>query len=106
MWYYPGIFLEGPHKPTENFSHDSRFLGQHLNSGPPNYEALNQNVQYIQGVPRGKVNSLGDHSIGHSKKKVYMNGFRYLGRSILNLARNIFLPSDRNAPLSEACESV
>jgi hypothetical protein len=53
----------------------------------------------IQGVPGGKVNILGGHSIGHSKKKVYMNvcpipnGFRYLGRSILNLAPNIFLPS-------------
>jgi hypothetical protein len=29
-----------------------------------------------------------------------------LAGSILNLARNIFLPSRRNAPLSEACESV
>jgi hypothetical protein len=53
----------------------------------------------IQGVLGGKVNFLGDHSIGHSKKEVYMNmcpvlnGFRYLARSILNLARNIFLPS-------------
>jgi hypothetical protein len=34
------------------------------------------------------------------------NGFRHLAGSILNLARNIFLPSRRNAPLSEACESV
>jgi hypothetical protein len=48
------------------------------------------------GVPGGKVNILGGHSIGHSKKKVYMsmylmpNGFRYLVRSILNWARNIF----------------
>jgi hypothetical protein len=49
---------------------------------------------------------LGGHSIGHSKKKqVYMNmcpipnGFQYL-------ARNIILPSHRNAPLSEAFESV
>jgi hypothetical protein len=39
------------------------------------------------------------------RKKVYMNmcpipnGFRYL-------AHNIFLPSRRNTPLSEACESV
>jgi hypothetical protein len=46
----------------------------------------------IQSVPGGKVNILEGHSIGHSKKKVYMNmcpipnGFRYL-------ARNIFLPS-------------
>jgi hypothetical protein len=46
------------------------------------------------------------------RKKVYMNmspipnGFRQLARSILNLASNIFLPSRRNAPLSEACESV
>jgi hypothetical protein len=59
----------------------------------------------VQGVPGGKVSILGGHSIGHSKKKVYMNmrpipnGFRYL-------APNIFLPSHRNAPLSEACESV
>jgi hypothetical protein len=34
------------------------------------------------------------------------NGFRYLARSIFNLACSIFLPSRRNAPLSEACESV
>jgi hypothetical protein len=57
------------------------------------------------GVPGGKINILGGHSIGHSKKKIYVNicpipnGIRYL-------ARNIFLPSRRNAPLSEACESV
>jgi hypothetical protein len=34
------------------------------------------------------------------------NGFRNLSRNILNLARNIFLPSSYNAPLSEACELV
>jgi hypothetical protein len=34
------------------------------------------------------------------------NGFRYLARSTFNLGRNIFFPSRRNAPLSEACESV
>jgi hypothetical protein len=34
------------------------------------------------------------------------NDFRYLARSILNSARNIFLPSRCNAPISEACESV
>jgi hypothetical protein len=34
------------------------------------------------------------------------NGFRYLARSILNLTRNTFLPSNRNAPMSEAYESV
>jgi hypothetical protein len=28
---------------------------------------------FIQSVPGGKFNILGDHSIGHSKKKVYMN---------------------------------
>jgi hypothetical protein len=67
---------------------------------------------YIQDIPGGKVNILGGHSIGHSKKNVYMNicpipdGFRYLARSILNLERNVFLPSRRNAPLSEARESV
>jgi hypothetical protein len=42
------------------------------------------------------------------RKRVYMNicpipnGFRYLARSILILAVNIFLPSRRTAPLSEA----
>jgi hypothetical protein len=67
----------------------------------------NQFYKYIviQNVPGGEVSILGGHSIGHSKKKVYMNmypiskGFRYK-------ACNIFLPSRRNAPLSEACESV
>jgi hypothetical protein len=59
----------------------------------------------MQSVPGGKVNILGGHSIGHSKKNIYMNvcpilnGFRYL-------ARSIFLPSRRSAPLSEECESV
>jgi hypothetical protein len=67
---------------------------------------------FIQGVPVGKVNILGRHSIGHSKKIVCRNmcpipnGFRHLARSILNLAHNIFLPSHRNFPMSEACESV
>jgi hypothetical protein len=65
---------------------------------------------YIQSVRRGKVNIPGGHSMGYSKKKVYMNmclipnGFRYLARSNSKLARNIFLPSNCNAPLSEACE--
>jgi hypothetical protein len=69
-------------------------------------------VYTVHGVPGGKVNILGGHSIGHYKKKVCMNmcpipnGFRYLVRNILNLALNIFLPSHRNAPMSEACESV
>jgi hypothetical protein len=74
-----------------------------------NYDLLNDvfsSSDYIQGVPGGKVNILG----GHSKKKVHMNmcpipnGFLYLARSILNLARNIFLPSlsmnNRNGQLT------
>jgi hypothetical protein len=46
------------------------------------------------------------------RKQVYINmrpipnGFRYLARSILNMARDIFLLFHRNALLSEACESV
>jgi hypothetical protein len=28
---------------------------------------------HIQSVPGGKVNILGGHTIGHSKKKIYMN---------------------------------
>jgi hypothetical protein len=46
------------------------------------------------------------------RKKVFMNmcpipnDFWYLGGSILKLARNIFLPSHRNDPMCEACESV
>jgi hypothetical protein len=65
-----------------------------------------------RNVPGGKVNILGGHSIGNPKKTFYMNmcpipnGFRYLARNILKLASNIFLPIHRNAPLSEACESV
>jgi hypothetical protein len=61
--------------------------------------------KYIQDVAGGKVNIRGGHSIGHLKKKVDLsmcpipNCFRYL-------ARNIFRPSRRNAPMSEACESV
>jgi hypothetical protein len=66
----------------------------------------------IHDVPGGKVSILGDHIIGHSKKKVCMNVcpipncFLYVARSILNLARNIFLPSRRNALQFEVCESV
>jgi len=26
-------------------------------------------MMFIQGVPRGKVNILGDHGVGHSKQK-------------------------------------
>jgi hypothetical protein len=69
-------------------------------------------VHNIQDVPGGKVNILGCHSIGQSKKKClyelvyYSERFRYLACSIWNLACNIFLPSHRNAPLSEACELV
>jgi hypothetical protein len=37
----------------------------------------NQSSEFIladvQGVPGGKVNILGGHSIGHFKKKLYMN---------------------------------
>jgi hypothetical protein len=71
-----------------------------------------RDIANIQSVPGEKVNILGGNSIGHSKKKVGMNmcpipnGFRYFARRILNLARNIFLPSHRNAPMSEAFESV
>jgi hypothetical protein len=33
-----------------------------------------ETVQYIHGVPGGKVNILGGHSIGHSKQKsVYVH---------------------------------
>jgi hypothetical protein len=62
----------------------------------------------MQSFPGENVSILGDHSIGHSKKKVYLNMcpipnvFQYLARSILKLARNIFLFSRRNAPPSEA----
>jgi hypothetical protein len=78
----------------------------------PSAKGKNLYFGYIQSVPGGKDNIRGGHSIGHSKKKSlyehvsYPNGFRYLERSILNLARNIFLPSRRNAPMSAACESV
>jgi hypothetical protein len=50
--------------------------------------------------------------MGLSMERIHMNMcpipncFRYLARSILNLTRNIFLPSRRNTPLSEAYESV
>jgi hypothetical protein len=60
-------------------------------------------LRFIQSVPGGEINILGGHSIGHSKKKIYVNmcpipnGFRYS-------ARNIFLPSHRNAPMSESCQ--
>jgi hypothetical protein len=37
--YFPGIFVEGPRKATQNLSQDSRSLGIDLNPGPPEYEA-------------------------------------------------------------------
>ena len=67
---------------------------------------------YIQGVPGGKVNILGGHSIGHYKQKTYMymcpipNGFRDRDISLyncLNLALSSVLSSRRTAPLSKAC---
>jgi hypothetical protein len=69
----------------------------------------------IQGVPGGKVNNLGGHSVGHSKQNLYMNmclipnGFRDRGSLLysgLAWAPSIVLPSRPAAPLSEACESV
>ena len=67
---------------------------------------------HIQGVPGGKVNILGGHSIGHYKQKTYMymcpipNGFRDRDISLyncLNLALSSVLSSRRTAPLSKAC---
>jgi hypothetical protein len=34
---------------------------------------LSLTISQYAGVPEGKVSILGGHSIGHSKKKVYMN---------------------------------
>jgi len=34
---YSGLHVEGMRKTTKNLSHDSRSLGQDLNSGPPDY---------------------------------------------------------------------
>jgi hypothetical protein len=71
----------------------------------PTQQSYQRTFPVIQNVPGEKVNIMGGHSIGHSKREVYMNmcripiGFRFL-------ARNIFFLSRRNAPLSEACGSV
>jgi hypothetical protein len=79
---------------------------------PPFHLSFSKQQNIKPSVPGEKVNILAGHSIGHSNKKFYMNtcpipnGFRYLAGSVLNLARHIFLPSRRNAPMSEACESV
>jgi hypothetical protein len=35
-------------------------------------ECSGRNGAYIPDIPGGKVSILGDHSIGHSKQKVYM----------------------------------
>jgi hypothetical protein len=59
--------------------------------------------KHIQGVPGGKVNILGGHSIGHYKKKVYMNmclipnGFRYLARNIFLFSHSM---SNHNSQLT------
>jgi hypothetical protein len=37
--YYPSIFREGLNKTTKNIIQDSRYLGQGLDPGPPEYEA-------------------------------------------------------------------
>jgi hypothetical protein len=65
----------------------------------------------VQGVPGGKVNILGGHNIGHSMKKnlyehvSYSERFPIFGAQYFEFGAQYF-PSHRNAPLSEACESV
>jgi hypothetical protein len=60
----------------------------------------------------GKLNILGGHRIGNSKKKClyehvsYSERFPLFGAQYFELGAKYFLPSQRNATLSEACESV
>jgi hypothetical protein len=100
----------------------SKYLRKYMTSIPENSNfhihrsgnlksPIYQGRPTIQSVPGGKVNILS-HSIGHFKKKSlcehvsYSERFPILARSILNMARNIFLPSHRTAPMSEECKSV
>ena len=43
------------------------------------YKSL-ENNPYIQGIPGGKVNILGGHSIGHSKQKTLYEHVSYSER--------------------------
>jgi hypothetical protein len=76
---------------------------------------INNTPYTIYSVPGGQVNILGDHTIGHSKQKLYIhmshipNGFRYRAITVysgLDLEPHIVFPSRRTAPLFEACELV
>jgi hypothetical protein len=57
------------------------------------------------GVPGGKVNILGGHSIGHSKKNCLYQHVSYSERFPVFVEQYSF-PSHRNAPKSQACKSV
>jgi hypothetical protein len=39
-FFYFGICLENPNKTHESLNHDSRFPGQDLNAGLPDYEGV------------------------------------------------------------------
>jgi hypothetical protein len=65
------------------------------------------------GAPGGKGNILEGQSIGHSRKQIlyervsYSERFPIFGAQYFEFgAQYCFLPSRRNAPLSEVCESV
>jgi hypothetical protein len=73
------------------------------------------NCYLLYSVPRGKVNILGGHSVGHSKQKgvhvrvSYSELFpcsSYFTVKFCGFGAQIFLPFSPTAPLSEACESV
>ena len=95
-----------------NVSYSEQFPGErHLYSGLAWAPSI--------GVPGGKVNILGGHSIGHSKQKCLYEHVSYSKRfprqrhltvhlqySGLAWAPSIVLPSCCAAPLSEARESV
>jgi hypothetical protein len=77
-----------------------------------NCKALFETSYIYTGVPGGKVNILGGHSIGHSKKESlyehvsYSERVQIFGAQYFGFGAQYFPSLPRNAPLSEACESV
>jgi hypothetical protein len=75
-------------------------------------ETLVTTCMTTQGVPGGKLNILGGHSIGHFKKKSlyehvsYSERFPIFGWQYFKFGEHIFLPSYCNAPIPDAYELV
>ena len=87
FWFVPSVpgYLreEEEHKPDPWLNPIERnHMGLHLENevGVVKTPTIISNNLYIQGVPGGKVNILGGHSIGHSKQKCLYEHVSYSER--------------------------